>query len=50
MKYILPPKRVISKMLTAIVQIKDVNGTAKICDFLNDINYNRSTKKSDERE
>ena len=40
MKYIL---QMISKMLTTVVQIKNINGTAKICDFLNDIfSFNRS--------
>jgi len=28
--------------LTTAVQIKNINGTAKICDVLNDINFNRS--------
>jgi len=37
-------------MLTAVAQIRNINGTAKICDFLNDIDFNRSQITLDERE
>jgi len=39
MKYILPPSD--SKMLSKVVQIKYINSTCKIYDFLNNINFNR---------
>jgi len=32
---------VISKMLNKVVQMKNINGTSKICDFLNNINFDR---------
>jgi len=35
-------------MLTTVVQ--NINGPAKICDVLNDINFNRSQITLDERE
>ena len=40
----------ISKMLTTVAQIKNITGTAKIWDFLNDNNFNRSLITFDERE
>jgi len=41
---------VIAKMLTTVAQIKNINGTAKICDFLHDLNVNRSQITLDEGE
>ena len=50
MKYVLSPCDFQNVDYSTVVQIKNINATAKFCNFLNDINFNRLQITLDERE